>query len=78
MLVKHEVLKFVSVFLGRKQREPSLFTFFCDCRYISFEVLRDDNIWVLLSRVSNDSEFHQKVSGVLIESNGANNNLQGQ
>ena len=43
-------------------------------------MLRDDNnnIWVLLSRVSNDPELHQKVAGVLIESNGVNNDLQGQ
>jgi len=33
---------------------------------------------VLLSRVSNDPELHQKVAGVLIESNGVNNDLQGQ
>jgi hypothetical protein len=32
---------------------------------------------VLLSRVSNDPELHQKVAGVLVESNGVNNDLQG-
>jgi nicastrin len=37
-----------------------------------------DQMSDFLLRVSNDPEFHQKVSGVLIESNGANNNLQGQ
>jgi nicastrin len=35
-----------------------------------------DQMSGFLLRVSNDPEFHQKVSGVLIESNGANNNLQ--
>ncbi|PAN08097.1 hypothetical protein PAHAL_1G387100 [Panicum hallii] len=35
-----------------------------------------DQMSDFLLRVSNDPEFHQKVSGVLIESNGANNNLQ--
>lgn len=32
---------------------------------------------MLLSRVSNDPELHQKVAGVLVESNGVNNDLQG-
>lgn len=32
---------------------------------------------MLLSRVSNDPELHQKVTGVLVESNGVNNDLQG-
>jgi len=47
--------------------------------YSLFGMLRDDNnIWVLLYRVSNDPELYQKVAGVLIESNGVNGDLQGQ
>ncbi|KAG2661397.1 hypothetical protein PVAP13_1KG502900 [Panicum virgatum] len=39
-------------------------------------LLPSDQMSDFFLRVSNDPEFHQKVSGVLIESNGANNNLQ--
>jgi hypothetical protein len=78
--VKHWVSRFCPfALLENKGNQAYLHFFVVSFKVIfSFEVLIDGNVWVLLSRVSNDPEFHQKVSGVLIESNGANNNLQGQ